>query len=97
MKRTIYNSDMKYYKYMDVVVACYNKSQAFDLIESSYHNDIEFELIEEVTSLHAFGSFIKELALSDSQLSTIDSYFLFGEIRNDFVCYGFNDKTLTIV
>lgn len=92
MKRTIYNSDMKYYKYMDVVVACYNKSQAFDLIETSYHNDIEFELIEEVTSLHAFGAFVKELALTSSTLELQGAYSLFGEIRNNFLCYGLNHE-----
>lgn len=92
MKVTIYNRDMKYYSYFDVVVASYNKNQAFNLIEQSYHNNVSIDLIQEVTRLHAFGSFINELGLTDSQLSTAEALLVFGQLRNDFICYGFNEQ-----
>lgn len=95
MLKSIYNRDMKYFSYNNIVVSSYNKMQAMELLDLDYDNDCEYELVNEVTREHAFGMFCNELGKLESELSLFDSAILFSDLRNNFITYGI-DNTLNV-
>lgn len=81
------NQDMKYFTYLGNVVATYNKHYCEQILTDNFHDEIDPNLINEVTAYHAYGMFCGQLIVGDSMLDLHSSKKFFEDTRNEILVF----------